>query len=323
MLERYVVAAAMKLSRHGRVALVDGYAGANAYGTEIVGSTHIMCAAAKRVGERAWVRVYACEPDPKRFAALEANLRKEVSTGLLRALRSTHAEANAYILAEIGDAAAIVFLDPHTVTQLTLEDDIWPWSLRPKTDVLGVFMASHAARCCAGFLAGSTQAVHPQKYLGVSWQAGKSEDGAYRAFFEGLGDHKRFKGLYRLRKQAQRRDAYGIFGLSDHSDGYWLLSNAVAKDFGALRDFDLSKLKTTNLFAELEREDEEAVAFESLTTLAAPIIRANPSLRGARLASTLFDQGIGITELFGRFTERDFTTAAYHILGIPDRRSRA
>ena len=57
--------------------------------------------------------------------------------------------------------------------------------------------------------------------------------------------------------------------------------------------------------------------------IAEPTIQRNPSLRGAALASCLFDQGLGMEELFGMYEERDFTTAAYHVLGLPDRRPRA
>ena len=57
-----------------------------------------------------------------------------------------------------------------------------------------------------------------------------------------------------------------------------------------------------------------------------------PSPKGVRTGAVfltpfldpyLFDQGVGVAELFGRYEERDFTTAALHMLGLPDRKPRA
>ena len=185
-------------------------------------------------------------------------------------------------------------------------------------------MAGQACRCCGQVVSGgATQKVPPEAYLGSNWHAGTTEDGAFNSFFEALGEEKRFKGMYRLRKLEPLRFAYGIFGLSDHADGIWLLSNAVAKDYGLLEDFDYRKEKETNLFAEDDRESRQRISFESLVRLAESTIRQNPSLRGGDLASHLFDHGIGVDVLFGNYEERDFTSAVYHVLGLPDRRPRA
>lgn len=326
LLARYVVPAAMKMRKGGgAVALIDGYAGANAYGAEATGSTVIMVEAAKRVRKQGDdATVYACELDSGRYKAMCSNLAGEISTGLLKAFNEPHEKALPSIQRELGSKPAVVFLDPQTVTQMTLDADVLPWVARPNTDILGVFMAGQACRCCGQVLsAGKTQKVAPELYLGSDWQSGTTEDGAFNSFFAALGDKKRFKGMYRLRKLEPLRYAYGIFGLSDHADGIWLLSNAVAKDYGVLEDFDYRKEKETSLFAEDDRESRQRASFENLVAIAEATIRQNPSLRGADLASHLFDHGIGLEELFGKYQERDFTTAAYHVLGLPDRRPRA
>jgi len=122
LLERYVRPAAMKMRKMGgTVVLVDGFAGANSYGTELTGSTAIMVRAARavvRAGSEAVV--YACEPDPGRFNALASNLSSDIADGLLRVFNQAHAEALPAILKEIGLKPTIVFLDPQTVTQMTL-----------------------------------------------------------------------------------------------------------------------------------------------------------------------------------------------------------
>lgn len=326
LLARYVVPAAMKMRKGGgAVALIDGYAGANAYGAEATGSTVIMVNAAKAVRKQGDdATVYACEPDLGRYKAMCSNLAEEISTGLLKAFSEPHEKALPKIQRELGSKPAVVFLDPQTVTQMTLESDVLPWVARANTDILGVFMAGQACRCCGQVVnAGTAQKVAPERYLGNDWQSGTTEDGAFNSFFGALGDKKRFKGMYRLRKMEPLRYAYGIFGMSDHADGIWLLSNAVAKDYGALEDFDYRKEKETSLFAEDERESRQRASFESLVKIAETTIRQNPSLRGAALASHLFDRGIGVDELFGNYVERDFTTAVYHVLLLPDRRPRA
>lgn len=326
LLARYVTPAAMKMRKGSRaVVLIDGYAGANAYGAEPTGSTVIMVKAAKAVrkqGDEA--TVYACEPDSGRYKAMCSNLAEEISTGLLKAYNESHAKALPNIQREIGDKPAVVFLDPQTVIQMTLESDVLPWVDRDNTDILGVFMAGQACRCCGQLVnAAMNQRVPPKDYLGSRWQEGMTEDGAFDSFFDALGNKKRFKGMYRLRKLESLRFAYGIFGLSDHPDGIWLLSNAVAKDYGLLKDFDYRKEKATSLFAEEARESRERNSFKSLVEIAETTIRQNPHLRGANLASHLFDNGIGLADLFGNYEERDFTAAVRHVLGLPDRKHRA
>ncbi|HWD41305.1 MAG TPA: three-Cys-motif partner protein TcmP [Fimbriimonas sp.] len=326
LLSRYVVPAAMKMrKRCGSIALVDGYAGSNAYGAEVTGSTIIISNAAKAVREQGdEAIVYACEPDPGRYKAMCTVLSAEIQNGTLKALNSSHDQALPTLLKETGSTPTIVFLDPHTVTQMTLEHDVLPWVRRSNTDILGVFMAGQACRCCGQLVnAGTRQRVAPAAYLGKHWQLGKTEEGAFNSFFDALGEEKRFKGMYRLRKAEPLRYAYGIFGLSDHADGFWLLSNAVAKDYGVLEDFDYRKEKGTSLFADDERQIRQRASFETLVRIAESTIRDLPELRGADLASHLFDLGIGIKELFGMYEERDYTTAVYHVLGLPDRRPRA
>lgn len=326
LLARYVKPAAMKMRlRGGAVALVDGYAGVNSYGTETTGSTAIMVQAAKDVraqGDSA--TVYACEPDKGRYQSMCTNLKDAISTGVLRPFNEPHEQAHSKILRELGSKPAIVFLDPQTVTQMTLESDILPWVERAHTDILGVFMAGQACRCCGQMISGGiVQKIPPEAYLGEEWRDGTTEDGAFNSFLGALGSKKRFKGMYRLRKLEPLRYAYGIFGLSDHADGYWLLSNAVAKDCGILKDFDFQKEKETSLFAEDESDARQRDSFESLVKIAEQTIRQHPKLVGARLAAHLFDHGIGVEELFGKYVERDFTDAARHVLGLPNGRSRA
>lgn len=325
LLERYVKAAATKMRmKCGFVGLVDGYAGVNAYGSEATGSTIIMLEAAKQVRKTGDISyVYACEPHEERYKAMCSNLASEITEGLLKTYNEPHEVALPKIQRELGTRPAIVFLDPQTATQLTLERDVLPWVCRKSTDILGVFMAGQACRCCSQFNRGHSQKIHPEEYLGSNWRNCMTEEGAFNTFFEVLGGQKRFKGLYRLRKKNPLKNAYGIFGLSDHADGYWLLSNAVAKDYGILNDFDHQRHRQNNLFADEERESHQQASFQILVDIAKSTIIANPKLRGAKLASFLFKNGIGVEELFGQYVERDYTSAVYEVLGLPDKRTHA
>ncbi len=133
VLSRYIVPGAMKISaldRERRVHLVDGYAGPNEYGGQVMGSTAIMINAAQTAaaqGRR--VTVHACEVDTSRFASLQRNLASHLESGLLRVYNKTHAEAVPEIKHAAGNAPAIIFLDPQTAAQMTLEGD-----LRPRVD---------------------------------------------------------------------------------------------------------------------------------------------------------------------------------------------
>lgn len=170
LLERYVVPATMKMSRADpfrRVHLVDGHAGPNEYGGRVMGSTLIMIEAAmkaQRKGRK--VLVHACEPDRARFGSLKNNLAVHIESGLLRAYNSTHADAVSDILAAKADAPAIAFLDPQTIGQMRLEEDIGTWAKQSRTDILGVFMASQPCRISTSAQTSQTDSAVAEAALG-------------------------------------------------------------------------------------------------------------------------------------------------------------
>lgn len=133
---------------------------------------------------------------------------------------------------------------------------------------------------------------------------------------------KSFAGLYQLRKVDPERYAYGIFGLSDSAHGYWLLSDAVAKDAENLRIADEAK-KGAHLFSETEREESAEALLQRLSDLARPVVETEPSLSGEGLAIKMLDRGIAIEKLFGRYQGKDFTAARNRITGKPARRNQS
>lgn len=328
LLERYMVPAAMKISsadRFNRVHLVDGYAGPNEYGGKITGSTVIMISAAlKAIGAGRRVVVHACEHDPEhpnRFISLERNLREHIESGLLRVYNKTHSEAVPEISAAIGNAPAIVFLDPQTAAQMTLDGDIKPWTDRSRTDILGVFMASQACRISTSAQSSNLESAAASAALGPKWREATSESKAVEVFTDQIRSLKKYAGLYLLRKVEPERYAYGVFGLSDSPHGYWLLSNAVAKDAANLKIADEAK-KVRDLFTEVELEESGEILLQRLTDLAGPVVEEDPSLSGEELAIKLLENGIAVQELFGRYQGKDFTAAKNRIIGETNRRKR-
>jgi three-Cys-motif partner protein len=330
---RYMVPAAMKMKDItrksmgvGRIALIDGYAGPNKYKDTVRGSTKIMVEAARKVrAQGSEATVYACEHDPDHpelHDQLRENLADAIAEGILKTYPLPHAEAIPLIQAEIGDMPALVFLDPQTVEQMTLADDIRPWATRARTDVLGIFMGGQACRVCPQKTKGSIDAQRrAEAALGAKWREASTIERAYEVFFAEITTLKQFAALYRLRKQEPKSDAYGVFGLSDSPDGFWLLSDAVAKDWGTLKEFDASKASDT-LFTAVDREEEETESFEQLVELVRPIVLESSSLRSDPLGIEMFRRGVGIQEAFGRYTGPDFTNAALKVLGRPLRKKR-
>jgi three-Cys-motif partner protein len=314
LLERIVIPAAEKMKRiTGCLALVDGYAGPNTYGRTVQGSTTILAAAARRLADRDFpVKVFACEPIRERFDQLVQNLAPQVESGLLTAYNHSHAEALPAILQEIETWPAIVFLDPHGPKDLQLEADLLPWLRRPKTDVLGVFMGNAAARACAE-AAGRTGSAASRKtaeaILGPHWREATTEAEAYRVLLNEISGRKRFVGLYPLRKKETLHRAYAVFGASDSEHGFHLLSDAVARDWGALADFDFSRKEPT-LFSDIDKEDEQQADFDRLVELVQPVLQREPTLTGQKLALALYRHLPRLDAVFGRYKESDYTKAA-------------
>jgi three-Cys-motif partner protein len=326
LLGRYVVPAAMKISLADgsrRVHLVDGYAGPNKYGGEVKGSTVIMIEAAlKAKAQGRNVMVHACEVNPGRFDALSKNLAEHIQSGLLQIYNKTHADAVVKIQADVGNAPALVFLDPQTAAQMTLEGDITPWTRRSRTDILGVFMASHACRMSTSASSSDSESASAEAALGPRWRDATTEQQAVQIFLDQLRPMKTFVGLYLLRKQVPERYAYGIFGLSDSAHGYWLLSDAVAKDAANLKIADQAR-RGKNLFSDTDREESTEAQLGRLAELARPIIRQEPTLSGEKLAIRMLECGIAVQELFGRYQGKDLTAARNRILGKPARRTQS
>jgi three-Cys-motif partner protein len=314
LLERIVVPSAEKMKQiRGCLALVDGYAGPNSYGGEIQGSTSILITtAAKLVAKGYPVKVFACESTPHRFEQLVKNLDPHIRSGLLTAYNLPHAAALTDILQQIGDWPAIVFLDPQAPRDLQLQADLFPWLRRPKTDVLGVFMGNAAARACAEAASPTTSQASRETaaaILGPYWQQATTEMAAYDLFLDEIGGCKRFVGLYPLRKQETHHRAYAVFGASDSEHGFHLLSDAIARDWGALKDFDFSRQGPT-LFSDMEQEDEQQAAFERLRELVQPLVARDSSLTGQKLALALYRSLPKLDSVFGRYIESDYTKAA-------------
>lgn len=326
LLGRYVVPAATKISRadqFGRVHLVDGFAGPNEYGGQVLGSTTILIgAAAKLISQGRQVCVHACEVDSKRFAALTANLSQHIDSGLVRVYNKSHAAAVPEIKESVGGAPAIIFLDPQTVVQMTLADDLRPWAIRKRTDILGVFMASQACRICTSALSSGAESAKAELALGPSWREARTEATAVRVYLEQLQQLKKFAGLYMLRKVEPEQYAYGIFGLSDSAHGYWLLSDAVAKDAANLQVADKAK-RGEHLFSEVDQEVSQETLLERLVDLVRPFLLKDPTLSGENLAIKVLESLEGVQEMFGKYQGRDFTAAANRLLGKPARRTRS
>ncbi len=316
LVDRYFLPGAMKLQVIRReVALVDGYAGRNSYGGKIKGSTVIMVEAARKViqqGSRA--TVYACEPNLGRFTALEDNLSKAIEEGILVTFNSTHAQKVEEIIRRIGPTPALVFLDPQSASELTIEGDIKSWANRAYTDVLGVFMGGDACRVCASAVKQGLGSDLMAASLGPNWEVAITEDGAFRVFFNAIANMKKFSGFYALRKQEPKKNAYGIFGLSDSAHGISLLSDAVAKDWGLLKDFD-GHNQTPDMFA----EDDLAEAFDKLVGMCLPIVRSNPGITSEILSIKIFETDRGST-MFGEYKTSDFTKALRKIRAESERK---
>jgi three-Cys-motif partner protein len=314
LLERIVIPSAEKMKHiRGCLALVDGYAGPNTYGGMVQGSTAILTTTASRLAAKGYpVKVFACEPVQERFNQLVRNLNLHVHSGLLMAYNRSHAEALPQILREVETWPAFVFLDPHGPKDLQLQADLLPWLRRAKTDVLGVFMGNAAARACAEACsptASETSRKTAEAILGPHWREGTTEMEAYRLFLDEIGGCKRYLGMYPLRKKETQHRAYAVFGASDSEHGFHLLSDAVARDWGALEDFDFSRKERT-LFSDVEKEDEQRADFERLVELVQPIVQRDPTLTGQKLALALYRSLRKLDAVFGRYKESDYTKAA-------------
>lgn len=306
LLGRYVRPAVAKLSRFGTpVCLVDGFAGANAYGDEAEGSTAILCREGTSFGNPAQhARVFACEPIDRRFASLQTVCGAWLDSGVLTAYNATHASSVAAIQSQILGKPAVVFLDPMKNTDFSLEKDVLPWALRAQTDVLGLFFHGQACRTVSGY-AHNHDAVHPSTYLGARWAEATTEPVALQVFLDAIsGIGKKFAAVYPLRKLDQNRVAYAIFALSDSEHGMWLFSNAIAQDLGVLDRHDIAKT-TGSLFREAEGEDQ----FEDLISFMRPHVRAHPDWDTKKLGPYLLKQDGGLEALFGKYSEKDVSRA--------------
>lgn len=315
LITRYVVPAAMMMkSIRGKreVALIDGFAGPNSYDGEVKGSTVIMVEAAKNVIEKgASATVYACEEDSDRYKVLTTVLADAIRDGILIAYNSKHHAKVEEIQKSIGSKPAIVFLDPQCPSELTLAGDLKPWTERKSTDILGVFMGGGACRACAQGVLNGQGKEKMEASLGENWRTATTLEAAYEVYESAIGPLKRHFGLYRLRKQEPKTDAYGIFGLSDSPNAMALLSDAVAKDWGVLMQIDASKT-TPSLFDYLPEELGEQDSFTSLLELSRPILKTQRQIKGRELAHAIF-AGENGKKAFGQYQWSDYTKAANHV----------
>ncbi len=310
LLRSIFIPAAMKMKKLGGVALIDGYAGPNEYGGKVTGSTVIMVEAAQHVIDQGGdAIVIACEEDHGRYTKLLSNLATPIKGGVLKVFWGSHASIVEQIQVEIRNRAALVFLDPQTSSQLTLKSDIHHWAKRGKTDVLGVFMGGDACRVCSSTNKEKQENTKMRDAVGSRWREVTSQDTAYEVYENELKPLKVFSGLYWLRKQEPKADAYGLFGLSDHIDGIWLLSEAIAKGWGGLRDFDF-KTQEKTLFSESEFEDENEKVFIELCAMCEPFLRVDSKLSSEALGRKVLGSKEGLRATFGRFKGSDFTKAA-------------
>ncbi len=317
VLGQYVKVAIAKLSRLKQpIALVDGYAGANKYGDEEIGSTRIMLEQARNaIDKYGWdVRVYACEPDPETFLQLEENLRDHIQSGLLRTFNKKHSDCVSQIQQEIQGFSTVVFLDPNAPSQMTVLDDILPWAQRPVTDILGLYFGGPAARIARGALKTEGARETAKKIFDDEWQNISSQDEAFDHFFKAIERLKKYAGLYKVREIRSTRIVYGIFGLSDNHHGYWLLSDAVARDFAIIRQHD-QKDTTLNMFAHDADYSDDAREFAEIKELIRQIVEKNPTLTGEDIALEVLKQKIGVEKIFGKYLGRDFTRMRNEILG--------
>lgn len=311
LLERYCVPASQMMKKAGkrsRVALIDGFAGPNKYGDQVYGSTCILITAALRVIEAGGEAiVYAFEVDKDRFRNLEHNLEEYISRGILRALNCSHADGVEEVLLEIGETPLFVFLDPQTPSELSIQDDIAIYADRPRTDILGIFHACNAARIVSSCLSkenASSFRMHPRKFLGDNWEEAFTEEGAIEVFWDEISQMKRYCGIYQLRKKLKKYNAYAIFGLSDHPNGFYLLSDAVAKDYEELERHEV-ELYGGNLYEEEERDGD----MQKLVDILSPFTNSCEKIIGRSLALAAIEGGYAY-DLFGLYTERDYNRAA-------------
>jgi three-Cys-motif partner protein len=289
------------------IAFVDGFAGANKYGDEEEGSTRTMVEEALRLREKygALVTVFACESDPNTYKKLIGNLGTHIDSGLLRPYNSPHHAVAQEIKDSIKGWPSVVFLDPNRPTQMSMQGDINPWLTRPKTDLLGLYFGQNVFRIVQSAKIVDRTAHVAQEVAGSGWNELKTESEIYDRFVTSLreGATGKYVGLYKLEKRDQRRVAYGIFGVSEHLNGYWLLSDAVARDFSRLSEFKTAKTQN-QLFADDPEYNEELKRHQLLTDLARPIISGAPDLTAKELGKQLLERNRD--QLFGQFAERDF-----------------
>jgi hypothetical protein len=116
--------------------------------------------------------------------------------------------------------------------------------------------------------------------------------------------------MYRLEKKDEQRIAYGVFGMSGHINGYWLLSDAVARDHSRLANFK-RKDGQENLFADDPEYNDDLKRFNRLLEVSRPIIAANPASKGKSLGRSVLRAYQD--EFFGQYSEKDYNRAIREI----------
>lgn len=308
ILTSYFHVAGEMLKRFNRpLVFVDGFAGANKYGDEEAGSTRVMVEEAERLRMRygLQVTVHACESNPEAYGSLKANLSDAIESGLLRVYASSHSSVVQEIQSQTDGLPAVVFLDPNRPTQMGMASDIQPWLSRSRTDVLGLYFGQNVYRIVQSAKVESHTAPTAQEVVGDGWSELKSESETYQHFVDDLHRHAigKYVGLYKLEKRDQRRVAYGIFGVSGHINGYWLLSDSVARDFSRLAETKSSH-GLENLFSADPAYNDELRRHQLLTELARPVVSEAPDLTAKELGKQLLERNRD--QLFGQFAERDF-----------------
>jgi three-Cys-motif partner protein len=303
VLRQYLHVAVAKLARLGKpIALVDGFAGANEYNQERIGSTQLMAAEAL-LPHPVSVKVLACESKHSTFQQLQENLEPFIQSGAVLALHGSHSEHVPELLRLSEGHSVIVLLDPDRPSSFNLQSDLLPWAKRAgTTDILGLFFSQNVARIASAGDQGNSRSII-ESNLGIEVQDSLTEEEAYNHFQEAACDLKKYFGMYRMRKVKPRSIVYAIYGLSGHPDGLALLSDAVARDY----DGWVRQTNTPDLFADDPAVSEKAVLFEELVQCAMPILEKEDSIRSLKLAGKIFERIEDRSRIFGQFQESNYT----------------
>lgn len=309
MLRSYVWPAVNKLKTFGKgVALVDGYAGANQYGSIQAGSTLILAEAAKKLVEAGTgAKVFACEAYEPHYKQLVETVSSAGYSEVVETFPTSHSASVATIKAKTLGSPAVVFLDPKNVSQLSLDKDLRPWLERSRTDVLGLFHCTQVVRVCAAGRSPKSSRGNREaaaRIVGSDWESIHTEDDACTAFIDKVKPFGKLCGLYKLRKLEPKVTAYAIFGISESHHGLALFSDYIARDFGRVLERDRAQGERS-LFESVEEED----AISTLANMINPILQVNPNAKAKELMLEAHRLPEYRLHVFGAYRESDYTKA--------------